>query len=145
MKIKTKAFGEIEVSEKQRITFKSGLYGFEDLHDFILLDTPDDSPFYWLQAENTIHIAFVLIDPRLVVNDYKVVLTSEDKKELDLTNEDDMLIFSIVTIYENPLDSTVNLLGPIVINKRNRLAKQIINQTEDYSVRHPLFKKEQKC
>ena len=32
MKIKTKAFGEIEVSEKQKIEITEGLLGFEDIH-----------------------------------------------------------------------------------------------------------------
>ncbi|MBN2546692.1 MAG: flagellar assembly protein FliW [Spirochaetes bacterium] len=145
MKVKTKAFGEIEVSEKQKIHFKNGIFGFEDVYDFVLLDTPDNSPFYWLQAEKNINTAFVLINPYQVYPDFKLNLEPIDKEDLNIVDDMEIIVFSIVTIYENPVDITINLLGPIVINKTNHEAKQIINQIENYTTKHPLFKKEEKC
>ena len=141
MKIKTKAFGEIEASEKQRIHFNNGILGFEDMHNFILLDAEKGSPFYWLQSEKIPEIAFVIIDPRIIVEDYKIDTADKQLEELNIKNEDDILLFSIVTIYEKPEDITLNLLGPIVINKVKRIGKQIINQNEDYLIKYPLFQK----
>jgi len=145
MRLKTKAFGEIEISEKQRLHFKQGIFGFEDVHEFVLLDSPDNSPFYWLQAEKQPETAFVLIDPKIKFTDYKLKLDAKDREELNLNSDNDIIIFVIVTIYENPMDITINLLGPIIINKVTHEAKQVINQNDNYSVKHPLFAKEEKC
>jgi flagellar assembly factor FliW len=139
MKVKSKAFGEIEISEKQKIYFKNGLLGFEDMHEFVLLDTEEGSPFYWLQSEKMTEVAFVLINPNVVIPDYELKYSKEDLTDLGTENETELLRFSIVTIYEKAQDITVNLLGPIVINKTTKIAKQIINQNDQYSVKHPLL------
>ena len=141
MVIKTKAFGEIDVSEKQKIYFKDGLLGFEEIHNFFLLDTEEESPFYWFQALEEPEIAFVIIDPRFIEPEYKLNIDKKELEEIDVNNEEDLLIFSIVTIYEKPEDITVNLLGPIIINRQNLKAKQVINQNETYLIKHPLIKK----
>ena len=141
MKLKTKAFGEIEVNEKQKVFFKNGILGFEDIHNFYLLDTDEESPFYWLQAKEMPEIAFVIIDPRFVVTDYKLDVNPKELEELEIKNDEEMLIFSIVTIYEKPEDITINLLGPIIINKKNHSGKQVINQNENYEIKHPLLQK----
>ena len=90
MKIMTKAFGEVEVDEKQRIKFKEGIFGFEDIHNFVLLDTKKGSPFFWLQAENIPEIAFVLIDPLIVKNDYVLDVDPKDVDELKITDDSAM-------------------------------------------------------
>lgn len=139
MKIETKAFGEIEISEKQLLYFKDGVLGFEDIHDYVLIDSIDGGPLYWLQAKHIPEIAFVVIDPKIVVNDYQLEADEKELKELDITNPDDILLFSIVTINDDPNNITVNLLGPIVINKKTHQGRQIISTTDKYSVRHPLL------
>ena len=141
MKIKTKAFGEIEVSEKQKIHFVRGILGFEDIKYYYLLDTDDTSPFYWLQAENIPEIAFVIIDPHYVVSDYKLDIPPKELDDLEVKSSEEILLFAIVTIYEKAEDITVNLLGPIVINKANKKGKQVINQDDTYKIKHPLIKR----
>ena len=141
MVIKTKAFGELEVSDKQKIYFKDGILGFEDIHNFFLLDTEEGSPFYWFQALEEPEIAFIIIDPRFIEPEYKLDIDKKELDDMEVDNEEDLLIFSIVTIYEKPEDITVNLLGPIVINKKNLMAKQVINQNDTYLIKHPLIKK----
>lgn len=141
MKIKTKAFGEIEVSEKQKIHFVKGILGFEDINYYYLLDNDDTSPFYWLQAENIPEIAFVIIDPIYVVSDYKLDIPSKELEDIEIKSKEEILLFSIVTIYEKAEDITVNLLGPIVINKLNKKGKQVINQDDSYKIKHPLIKR----
>lgn len=146
MKILTKAFGEIEILEKQKIFFKEGIFGFEDIHEYVLLDTQENSPFYWLQSEKIPEIAFVIINPSTVESDYKCDIDPKYLKELEISNDEEILIFSIVTIQEDPKDITVNLLGPIIINKKTHKAKQIINQNDKYTVKHPIVKKgAEKC
>ncbi|MBR3731216.1 MAG: flagellar assembly protein FliW [Spirochaetales bacterium] len=141
MTVNTKAFGPTEVSEQQRLTCDDGLLGFNDIHSFYLIDYPDpNTPFYLLQSDEHTEIAFVLIDPTLIMPDYQLSVSDKDLRQIGVENPSDVLYFSIVTIYDNPQDSTVNLLGPIMINKKNHKAKQMISQNDDYSVRYPLFK-----
>lgn len=145
MKIKTKLFGEIEVSEKQKIYFENGILGFEELHSFFLIDIPENNgPFYWLQSEEIIDIGFVVITPQTIMPDYKLEVEKSDLDKIDIKNENDILVFTIVTLYEDPSKNTVNLLGPIVINKKNLKAIQAISLNENYSVRHPLLKRGEK-
>ncbi|MCG8571547.1 MAG: flagellar assembly protein FliW [Spirochaetes bacterium] len=139
MKIKTKAFGEIEVKEKQKIYFAEGILGFEDIHHYFLIDNQEGGPFFWLQAENVPEIAFVVIEPNLVDVNYQLQTDPKDLKELNLEDKENMLLLSIVTINDDPKDITVNLLGPLVINKNTHQAKQVISTTDQYTVRHPLF------
>ena len=72
MKILTRVLGEIEVSEKQKIFIEEGLFGLEDVQEYVLLNSSEDSPFYWLQAVEIPEIAFLLVDPTLVMEDYKL-------------------------------------------------------------------------
>ncbi len=143
MKIVTKAFGELEVSEKQRLRFKEGILGFEDIHEYILIDSVDGGPFYWLQAEKIPEIAFVVIEPSLILPEYKLDADSKDLLELEIEKPEDALLFCIVTVSDDPGDITANLLGPVVINKMSHRAKQIISATDKYSVRHHLIDKKE--
>lgn len=143
MKIKTKAFGEIEVSEKQRLHFKDGIFGFEDIQNFVLLDGESGSPFYWLQSEEMSEIAFLVIDPKMIVADYKLEIDKEDIRDLEIEKDEDILLFTIITIYDDPEKSTANLLGPLVINRIKHIGKQVISLNDAYSVRHPLLEKKE--
>lgn len=140
IKVDTKAYGLVEVDERQTIQFPSGLYGFENLTDYILMDAPQN-PFYWLQSLEVKHVAFVLVDPRIIRSDYDCAIDSVDFRSLDLQGPSDerLLQFAIVTIPENRSDMTVNLQGPIIINKDNRKGRQCISQDDSLRVRHNIM------
>ena len=97
MKVQTKAYGEIEIEDRQRISFPRGLFGFEELHDFVLLDATQQ-PFYWLQSVERVEVAFVLIDPKFFRPDYTPEVDPLELEEIGIITADDMLVFSIVTI-----------------------------------------------
>ena len=146
MKILTRIFGEIEISENQKIFIEEGLFGLEDVQEYVLLNSSEDSPFYWLQALDIPDIAFLLVDPTLVVKDYKLSVVEGDLDSINLKDNDDYLLFSIVNLNNDPAKTTANLLGPLVINKENHKAKQVISTNEKYSVRQPLHsEKEGAC
>ncbi|MEE1289899.1 MAG: flagellar assembly protein FliW [Spirochaetota bacterium] len=146
MKILTRIFGEIEISENQKIFIEEGLFGLEDVQEYVLLNSSEDSPFYWLQALDIPDIAFLLVDPTLVVKDYKLSVVEGDLDSINLKDNDDYLLFSIVNLNNDPAKTTANLLGPLVINKENHKAKQVISTNEKYSVRQLLHsEKEEEC
>ena len=136
--ILTKAFGSVELDERQRIRFPFGVLGFESLHDYALLDA-EQAPFYWLQSLEVVEIAFVLIEPRVFRPDYALAVASEELAEIGIQKAEDALVFAIVTIPEDPRQMTANLQGPLVINKETRAGRQSISLDARWQVRHPIL------
>jgi flagellar assembly factor FliW len=138
MKLKTKPYGEIEVNEKQKVQFPEGIIGFEDVHDYYLLDSKE-GPFYWLQAAGVPELAFLLINPRLFKQDYELSVRETDMQSMKLESKNDLLDFAIITVPEDPSKISANLMGPILINRKKRLAKQVISENDEYSIKHYLL------
>ena len=64
-------------------------------------------------------------------------LSDEDAAYLELKKPEDALIYNIVTL--RPGNATINLKGPIVINRFTMRGKQVVLQNASkWSVRHPL-------
>jgi flagellar assembly factor FliW len=135
MRINTKAGGEIEVDERQKIRFPQGILGFEDLKDYVMFDAAQP-PFYWLQSMDRVEIAFVLIDPTIFRPDYSPDVDPEELSEIGITSVADMLVLTIVTIPPDSRLMTANLQGPLVINKQTRVARQVVSPNPKWGVRH---------
>ena len=135
MKIRTKPYGEIEVDEKQRLTFPEGIIGFEGIGDYFLIDSKE-GPFYWLQSAQHAELAFLLINPRLFLDDYKLQVRSEEIQLLQPEAEDDLLDFAIVTVPEDPDKISANLMGPVIVNRKTRVGMQVISENDAYGVKH---------
>jgi flagellar assembly factor FliW len=144
MKVETSRFGTINISEKEIVRFPEGLYGFEKETEFTLLPfNPNvESPMEWMQSLKSDHLAFVVTDPYLYLPDYKLILSEEDKKRVELEQDDLFLTRAIVTIPENYSEMTVNLIAPVVINKDKGIAKQFVLTNMDYDTRHYLLPEE---
>ena len=137
MKVATKAYGLIEVDERQKIVFPHGLLGFETLKDYLLLDA-ERQPFYWLQSTEVEQVAFILVNPFLFRPDYEVNISNEELAEINLRSPEKALIFSIVTIpSEGPM--TANLQGPLVINRDNRTGKQAVLSDARWRTKHDIM------
>ena len=137
MKIQTKAFGLIDLDERQRVTFPTGLFGFEAIKDYVLIDA-ERQPFFWLQSVEAEHIAFILINPFLFRSDYELDIDDDLVKEIGIKNPDEALIFSIVTIPPTgPM--TANLQGPLIINRETRIGKQGILTDPRWKTKHDIM------
>ena len=137
MQVKTKAYGTVEIDERQIIQFPTGLFGFETLHDYALMDARQQ-PFYWLQSLEVEEVAFVLIKPTIFRQDYKPGIMKSELESLGLKSEEseDSLVFSIVTFHDDNQTMTANLQGPILINKNSRLGRQCISIDAKWKTRH---------
>ena len=62
MIIETSRFGELEVDDQRLIEFADGILGFPGHTRFALVQTGQDSGFYWLQAVDCAELAFVVTD-----------------------------------------------------------------------------------
>jgi flagellar assembly factor FliW len=135
MRINTKAYGHVDIDERQTIFFPGGIIGFEQFKNYALLDA-SQQPFYWLQSLDVVEIAFVLISPLVFRPDYTPDVPGEDLAELGQEEEDDILLFTIVTIPENQNRMTANLQGPLLINRRKRIGRQSISLNPAWRTRH---------
>ncbi|MDR2404512.1 MAG: flagellar assembly protein FliW [Spirochaetaceae bacterium] len=138
MKIATKAYGTIDVDEGQKIRFPSGLFGFESLRDYVLLDA-ERQPFYWLQSIDVEQVAFILVNPFLFRPDYEVDISDEELREIDISTPEKALIFSIVTIPANGDPMTANLQGPLVINRELKTGKQAVLTDPRWRTKHDIM------
>jgi flagellar assembly factor FliW len=138
VKVRTKAYGTIEVEERQKIVFPQGLFGFEDLRDYVLLDA-ERQPFYWLQSVEKEQVAFVLINPFLIRPDYELSIGNEELVDIGIDTPEKALVFAIVTIPAEGGPMTVNLQGPLTINRDTREGKQAILNDSRWKTKHDVM------
>jgi flagellar assembly factor FliW len=127
MKINTYQFGEIEYTEDLVINFAEGLFGFENLHKYLLVKT-DEELFYWLCSIEQPDIAFPLIGLRIIDEKFPVMEGNET--------------FGIVTMSKNPVDVKVNLKAPVYINQDAKSGFQKIIDNDKYPIDYNLFVEE---
>jgi flagellar assembly factor FliW len=127
-----------EAPVNQGIRLPMGLLGFEQVKEFALIANPGEEPFQWLEVKNNPSLAFVVIEPFRVVPDYRPDLPQTDVEFLGISSPGDAQLFNIVTVH-GPTRATVNLKGPIVVNRHTGVGKQVvIANAVEYSVQHPL-------
>ena len=126
MQIQTKHLGEIEVNDKDIIQFKHGLPGFPEYKQFIVVGFDGGVPFAMLQSTEEVEVGFVVAYPFAFKQDYAFDLSEEDKEELAIADQDEVITYAVVTLKETLETSTINLLAPVVINITKKLGKQIV-------------------
>jgi len=140
--LETTRFGSIEVPEDKIIEFPWGIPGFENLKKFFLVPVEEAPFFTWLQSFEDPNVAFLLVDPFLFFEGYEVELTEDIRKELEIEDRKDIIIQAVTNIPKSGVENaTANLVGPIIINVRKRLGRQVILQDVPYGVKHLLFPK----
>jgi flagellar assembly factor FliW len=139
MIIETAQFGDIEIEENEVIHFSVGLPGFEIYKRFILFQPAESAPFSFMQSADNRELSFIVTSPFDFYGDYEVELSDNILQELNIENQNDVAIWSIVSIGDSLDKATVNLLAPIVVNRTNREARQIILHGTEYKTKHPLL------
>ena len=138
MKAATKAYGLIDVDERQKIFFPQGLLGFETLRDYVLLDA-ERQPFYWLQSMDSEQVAFVLVNPFIFRPDFEASIDNDELKIINISEPKSALIFSIVTIPADGSPMTANLQGPLIINRETRYGIQVVLTDPRWRTKHDII------
>jgi flagellar assembly factor FliW len=121
------------------ITFPAGLPGFPHAHDFQLAPIGDaDAPFLLLAAVDDPSARFIVVTPWNFYPEYEFRLDDVEAERLGLREARDALVFCMVTLRDKPHHATVNMLGPIVINRRTLEAAQVVVPAIGYGTRAPL-------
>jgi flagellar assembly factor FliW len=126
------------VSMKLHLPF--GLIGLRQLTHFELESLQDGMPFQTLRSMGEDAIEFVVAEGSMLVDSYTIVLRDEDTEPLGIRSPEDALILNIVAIHSHdPQHVTVNLVGPLVVNRSTGIGSQvIISNSSDYSSEHVL-------
>jgi flagellar assembly factor FliW len=127
------------VTDVVEINCPAGLPGFPQAHRFELAPWgPAGSPFMMLSSVDDPEVGFVVVPPWVFYPDYEFELDNGTAERLSLQSSEDAVVFAVVTLRDRPEDSTLNLLGPIVVNRFTHEAAQVVLPTSGYSVRAPL-------
>jgi len=138
--LSTNNFGNLRIEKENIITFEQGLLGFEELKQFAIIAVEECLPFEWLVSVEDPIVAFPILNPTLFFLDYKPSLTKDDLVLLDIKKEKDIEMFCIVTLGKKPEDVTLNLKGPILINMKNKMGKQVVLTEDYYSLNQQLIR-----
>lgn len=136
MIIQTRYHGETAILEDQILSFENGLPGFLDEKKFVILPLSEESPFLVLQSVTTEELAFIVTSPFVFFKEYEFDLDEATTELLELEASEDVEVIVLLTI-EEPFDkTTANLKAPVVVNRKKKLAKQVILQDAAYQTKH---------
>ncbi len=133
MQLDTTRFGTIEIEDGKVITFTQPILGFQDHRRFVVLPGPGAS-LRWLQSIDSGDLAFLLMDPRTVMPDYKVQLGQQELAELAVTGIEELDVYTLVVVPQDPAKIRTNLKAPVLINPKLRLGKQTILDRSNYPI-----------
>ncbi len=142
MKAKTRIFGEIEIADDKIITLEKGMIGFPQLNHFALIFDEEkgqkETSIMWLQSMDDTDIAFPVMLPHAVKEDYNPNVNEEIVAPLGTLTEENTYILVTVTVPKRIEDFSVNLKAPIVINMDNRKGVQLIVE-DDFPVKYKVY------
>ncbi|MFC1585871.1 flagellar assembly protein FliW [Fibrobacterota bacterium] len=128
-----------EWTEDDIIFFPSGIPGFEDSKRYIIVTVPEYEPFHWLQCIDGNKIRLAVINPLVFKSDYSPHISKAELETLKIEDPNDLLMYVIITLRSPLSDSSANLMGPLFINIKTRMGKQIIIDDNAYSLREKII------
>lgn len=141
MNIVTKRFGEVGVDVNKVINFNSGLIGFEEYKQFMLIHDAEDenAKILWIQSIDEPELALPVINPLIVNPDYNPVVEDELFKNIGEFENGEMLVLVTLTVPPQIKNLTTNLKAPIIINPITLKGCQIIVENDEYPVKFPIY------
>ncbi len=142
MRVNTRVFGEIEVSDEKIITFPGGIIGFPEMTKFTLIYDEEQGTkagIRWLQSLDEPVFALPVMDPLTVKEDYNPDVEDELLSGIGEITGENLLVLVTVTVPADLTKMSVNLQGPIIINVDERKACQVIVDGADYPVKYPIY------
>jgi flagellar assembly factor FliW len=132
-------FGAVERDAALQLHMPAGLLGFPTVTHYHIVDPDRECPLKWLQAQDKSPLAFVITDPYKFLPHYHVELTKLDLLDVQADTPSSLFLVAIVTLPRHTTPyPTVNLQGPLLVNRLNGWAKQLVLLHESYHTHHPL-------
>jgi len=129
--------GPLSVSAEEIIDFPAGLFGFPECRRFVVIPGEREG-YFWLQSADHSALAFLLVDPFLVFDDYSVDLATQEIQEIGASDASEIAILAIVTLPRSRQEQpTANLQGPLAISFQRQRGRQLVLAESDFGVRCP--------
>lgn len=122
--------GPREVRLDKIIRFPRGIIGLEQLRDFTLLQIAEGAALLVLQSMEQPGLGLLVADPYSFVPEYNLRISDAEQLLLKARSAEDLAVLVTASIPPGkPEETALNLLGPILINHRERRGLQV-PQTE---------------
>lgn len=115
--------------------FAEGLVGCEDWRRFVLLEAEGSGPVRLLQCLDDPEVGFLVTDPYDLIDGYELEMPEGAARAIDLGGWQDAMVLCTLVVQPEPLTVTANLLGPLVVNRNNGRAVQVVLCGSRYSTR----------
>jgi len=126
-------FGTCTYNEADIFVFPWGLPGFDELRSFIVVQLDTQDQILWLQSLEDLNIALPLGDPFTFFPDYDPKIPSFARISLDLRGPEDFTILAVMVGTDGG-PTFMNLMAPIIVNLKNRIARQVPLESSRYTV-----------
>ena len=126
-------FGSCTYNEADIFVFPWGLPGFDELHSFIVIQLETQDQILWLQSLEDLNIALPLGDPWTFFPDYDPKIPDFARISLDLLNAEDFTVLAVMVGTDGG-PTFMNLMAPIIVNLKNRIARQVPLESSRYTV-----------
>lgn len=134
--ITSSRFGDLELSDEQRVEFPLGLIGIPG-SEYAFVDPSPNSAFRWLHSARDGSFALPVVDPRLVLPEFELSVGAEERQRVGVDDLFAAGIYVTVRACADPADTTLNLRAPILVWEGR--GYQVINTAESASLRAPLL------
>ncbi|MDA8295491.1 MAG: flagellar assembly protein FliW [Actinomycetota bacterium] len=130
--------GALAPSGEQFIALVRPLIGFPNSLTFKLHSMGEAyEPFLAFSSIDEPGLEFIVVRPGLLFSDYVFAIEEGDAAALGLTEPDDVDVFVLVTRRPGAVP-TVNLMGPLICNRRSQLATQIVLHDAGFAAAVPV-------
>lgn len=116
------------------IPLKGTILGFEEYDEYALRNIFDDSSPFRILASLEAHLAFLVVNPFVVVEDYNIEIDDATANNLGLTGERIQNVAVLCVARKGINGYLVNLRSPLVINTVEGRFQQVILQNEAYGI-----------
>ena len=134
MLLKTRCFGEVKIKKEEIIRFTEPILGFDGYKQYILIENKSVFPTFWLQSVDNLDLAFPVVSPFFVDENYSIRLNACDFEDIKLKKFNDVIILTLLVVPQDISSIRTNLRAPIIYNSIEKLAKQVVLQEEKYPI-----------
>lgn len=136
MVINIERIAEMKHTDECILCMPHGMLGFKDCKQYVLVESEQYAPFKCLLSVDNPQLAFMVIDPLDFFPEYDIELSDSDAEDLEVTDARDIKLITTVTIDRGDGWMTTNLMGPVIINTKTLVAKQIVLDDDRYGTKH---------
>ena len=132
----TRRFGKVEYGDDAVVEFAEGLPAFEADTRFVLIEPPETAPVVFLQSIVHPELCFTTAPAVCIDHNFRLKAAETDLEPIGGPTGD-LLCLAILTLRDGH-PPTANLMAPVVIHRRTRRGRQVIQYDSGYQFEHPL-------